>query len=270
MAGLNGAAVLITRPQAYADCLRDEVCRLGGRPIVFPTLGIEHCTQGLDDGSFTEHDLAIFISRNAVAAVAEYFKRTGGQWPESLRCAAVGGRTAAALRREFGARKVIAPTENYGASALMDHPSMQKIAGEKVIFFDGGGARSVLLVRMLEDKGCEVVTHAVVYNRVRPQSDASELKDALRSRGVDFIVLTSVEAADNLFDMLDKAFINELRHASVIAYSRRIQKALQPRGFENIFVSDVPSDETVIELMTRLWKQNDLRNRDSNNIADSC
>ncbi len=255
MVGLAGAVVLITRPAAYAEYLNNEVRRLGGRGMVFPTLAIEHCTDGLDEESFTGHDLAIFTSRNAVAAVADYLEQSAFEWPVSLRCAAVGNRTAEAARHTFNVDNVIAPTEYYGASALMAHQSIQNLVGQKVIFFDGGGPRSALLVCMLEDKGCKVVTHAVVYNRVRPPSDAGELQDIFTRDGVNFVVLTSVEAAENLIDMLDRAAVDALKRADMIVYSQRIEQALLQRGFDNTVVADMPSDDSVIELMSRLWEQ---------------
>ncbi len=260
MTDLAGATVLITRPERHAAYLRDEVRRLGGRPIVFPTLDIEHHTEGLERDSFTEHDLAIFTSKNSVAAVAEYLESADMMWPDSLECAAVGGNTAALARASFGIPQVIAPTEDYGAALLMRLQSMQNLTDRRVIFFDGGGARSVILIRLLEDAGCEVITHAVVYDRVRPDSDATELQDILIRDGVDFVVITSVTAADNLIDMLDKEFIDALKHACMIVYSSRIEQHLSERGFDQIVVAKLPSDQAVLTSMIR--RRSDRRSSD--------
>ncbi len=251
MTNLEGATVLITRPEVYSSYLSKEIKRLGGIPVVFPTLDVEYCTQGLDEESFNGHDLAIFTSRNAVAAVAEFLKQEGMNWPKSLRCAAVGNKTADAVRGAFDVGEVITPTKDFGGAELMTLESMQNLAGQRVIFFDGGGPRSVLLVNMLEDKGCKAVTHAVVYRRVRPPSDPRVLQSVLGQSGFDFVVLTSVSSSANLLEMLDIELVNELKRAVVIVYSKRIQQELEKQGFEQIIVSDIPSDDAVLEAMMR-------------------
>ncbi len=251
MTNLDGATVLITRPEAYSSYLSEEIKRLGGIPVIFPTLDVEYCTQGLDEESFNGHDLAVFTSRNAVAAVAEYLKREGMNWPKSLRCAAVGNKTADAVRGAFGVGEVIAPTKDFGGTALMTLESMQNLSGQRVIFFDGGGPRSVLLVGMLEDKDCMAVTHAVVYGRVQPPSDPSVLQSVLGESGVDFVVFTSVASSANLLEMLDTELVNKLKRAVVIVYSKRIQQELEKWGFEQIVVSEIPSDDAVLEAIIK-------------------
>ena len=251
MTNLDGATVLITRPEAYSSYLSEEIRRLGGVPVIFPTLDIEYCTQGLDEESFNGHDLAIFTSRNSVAAVAQFLKQEGIGWPKSLRCATVGNKTADAVREAFGIGEVIAPIKDYGGTALMTLESMQNLSGQRVIFFDGGGPRSVLLVGMLEDKDCRTVTHTVVYRRVRPPSDPRVLQSVLGQSGLDFVVLTSVASSANLLEMLDIELVNELKRAVVIVYSKRIQQDLERWGFEQIVVSDIPSDDAVLDAIMR-------------------
>ena len=142
------------------------------------------------------------------------------------------------------------------ATALMTLESMQNLSGQRVIFFDGGGPRSVLLVGTLEDKDCKAVTHAVVYRRVRPPSNPEELQRVLGQSGVDFVVLTSVASSANLLEMLDIELVNELKRAVVIVYSKRIQQELEKRGFEQIVVSDIPSDDAVLEAIMRVQRDN--------------
>ena len=254
MTDLDGATVLITRPEAYSSYLSEEIKRQGGIPVIFPTLDIEYCTQGLDEESFNGHDLAIFTSRNAVAAVVEYLKQEGMNWPKSLRCAAVGNKTADEVRGAFSVGEVIAPTKDFGGTALMTLESMQNLSGQRVIFFDGGGPRSVLLARMLEDINCKAVTHAVVYRRVQPPSDPKELQSVLGQSGVDFVVLTSVASSANLLEMLDIELVNEIKRAVVIVYSKRIQQELEKWGFEQIVVSEIPSDDAVLEAIMRMQR----------------
>ncbi len=244
---LSGTTVLITRPGEYAGYLDEKILELGGHSIVLPTLEVKHQTEGLDENSFTTHDLAIFTSRNAVAAVAEFIDRSKIPWPESLRCAAVGTKTAESVRTAFGVQNVIAPNERFGAEALMTLQTMQNLDGQRVIFFDGGGKRSALLVHMLRTKGCVVVTHAIVYERVRPQCSTDSLAQVLQDGGVDYAVVTSVAGTLNLVDMLEPKDVNALKSATMVAYSQRIAKELAVQGFEQIVVCQSASDDAAIE-----------------------
>ena len=244
---LSGTTVLITRPAKYATYLSDEIAALGGKPIVFPTLETIIQTDGLDVATLTRHDIAIFISRSAVAAVAEFIEGAGIQWPKSLRCAAVGNKTAQALRAALGVETIIVPDKDYGIEALMAMQTMQALTGQRVVFFDGGGSRSALLVDKLQARGCSVVTHVIVYERINPLANTSELVHALQQDGVDYVILTSLAAAANLIEMLNQECIRILKAACMIVYSERIAMELARQCFRQIVVSRSASDDAVIE-----------------------
>jgi len=249
---LAGQSVLITRPLQHAKYLRDKVAQLGGRPIVFPTLSICHQTQGLDQNSLTNHELAIFISRNSVAAVAEYFEQSSFSWPQSLKCAAVGDKTAQAIHLAFGVDEVVTPTEGYGIEALMCHPRMQHVTEQRIIFFDGGGERSVLLLGLLQNRGCGVVTHAIVYTRVNPNTDANPLISTLQRDGLDYAIFSSVTGAVNLLDLLDTESVRMVQSACMIVYSERIANQLACLGFKQIVIAPSASDYGSIEAILML------------------
>ena len=261
---LWGVSVLITRPRDYAAYLTDELCSFGAYAIQFPTLSVKLTTEGLDADSFMKHELAIFVSRNAVNAVVNYLKRTNLEWPATLKCAAVGEATAQLVQITLGIEEVIAPCEKMGAAALLNLPAMQDLNGRRVIFFDGGGARSHLLVNMLQARGCQVVTHAVVYQRVRPNSDTDQVIHQLEHSGVDFAVLTSVEGAANLLAMLDD-YRDHLRRTYMVVYSKRIAAYLKEQGFKRIIVPTIAGDDAVIEAIMKQrrktigddWSQDD-------------
>lgn len=264
---LNGATVLLTRPDAYTDFLSDNIRRLGGRPIALPTIEVRMTTEGLDRESFIDHDVAVFISRNAVSAVADFLKESGLDWPTSLKCVAVGNKTAQAIRDAFGVSDVIAPVEEYGAKALMEMESMKCLNGKRVIFFDGGGARSVAMVLMLEERGCARATHAVVYERMQSRCDTSELIRILDSRQLDFVVLTSVEGAANLIAMLDNEHVEILKNSCMIVYSKRIETYLMEQGFDSTVVARSASDHAVLESIVEKHKDRLLRITDAAKAA---
>lgn len=244
---LSGKTVLITRPGQYARYLSDKITELGGQSIIFPTVEVRLCMEGLDEAVFTRHDVAVFISRNAVAAVAEFFDQSGQIWPQSLQCAAVGNKTAHALRKTFGMQDVIAPSDNQGIQALMALDFMQNLTGRRVIFFDGGGARSVLLIRQLQAQRCAVVTHAIVYERLTPQRSPDSLAQILKHKGVDYVILTSVAGATNLLGLLNQECVKILKSIWMVVYSKRIAGYLASQCFKRIAISREASDDAAIE-----------------------
>lgn len=245
-ATLSGVTVLLTRPDAYSEYLKESIEQLGGHPIELPTIDIRFTTEGLDRECIASHDIAVFISRTAVAAVSDYMGQAGFDWPASLKCAAVGDKTAKAIRDAFGVSDVIAPAGEYGAESLMQLESMKNLSRKRVIFFDGGGARSVLMVLMLEDRGCRTVTHAVVYERMQSRCDVTELIQTLEAGRLDFAVFTSVEGAENLIAMLDFEYAESLKNSCAIVYSKRIETYLTGQGFNRVVVSEIASDDAAL------------------------
>ena len=122
-------------------------------------------------------------------------------------------------------------------------------------FFDGGGTRSAWLVDKLQARDCSVVTHAIVYERINPLANTSELAQALQQDGVDYVILTSLAAAANLIEMLNQECIRILKAACMIVYSERIAMELARQCFRQIVVSRSASDDAVIEAI--LLKQGD-------------
>ncbi len=253
---LSGQAVLITRPGQYADYLSMKITELGGQSIIFPTLEVRHRTEGLHEKTFSQHDVAVFISRNAVAAVAEFFDQSTETWPQSLQCAAVGSKTADAIRAAFGIQDVIAPSNDQGVQALMALDYMRNLTDRRVIFFDGGGARSALFIHELQGKGCAMVTHAIVYERLIPKRSADSLAHILKHQGIDYVILTSVAGASNLISLLNPECVKILKSAWMVVYSERIARQLADQEFERIAIARTASDDAAIEaiLSTQTYK----------------
>lgn len=249
--GLGGAVVLVTRPTEQASYLIEQIAALGGRPIALPTLEIDYVSDGLDTTCLTTHDLAIFISRNSVRSVSDFCDERKIDWPDSLKCAAVGEQTAKVAEVAFGIKGVLCPQSEYGIDALLDVEEMQSLEGQRVIFFDGGGDRSVRLIRALELRRCEKITHAIVYDRRKTDIDVDRFFKVEAIDAIDFVVITSVEGASNLLEMVGCKREQALRSACVVAYSERIRSFFEQKGFERIIVPSKSSDGAVLDVVLK-------------------
>lgn len=202
---LQGLGIVITRPQGTADAFAVELAAAGARPFLFPALAIED----LEDpaplqallAKLGHHDLAIFVSANAVEKGLEA-ARKAGDWPRHLRVAAIGELTAVALRNS-GFTEVISPTERFDSDALLEHPELQSVEGRNIIIFRGVGGRE-RLKEGLEARGARVA-YAECYRRSRPDTDPAPLLAAWDRNEIQVVGVLSGETLENFVEMIGAA-----------------------------------------------------------------
>ncbi len=109
------------------------------------------------------------------------------------------------------------------------------------------------LSRLLEGKGAEVVEIPTI--RITPPGDYAELDDALRRLpGVDWVVFTSTNAVDAVFDRLGKAGLDSraLHGTRVAAIGRSTARSLQDRGIAADLVASLSISEGLVQDMAAL------------------
>jgi uroporphyrinogen-III synthase len=245
---LQDLGVVVTRPahQAEGFCTRIEA--LGARAIRFPVLEILEPSDSaallaLID-RLSEFDLAVFISPNAVNKAMNLVKARGG-WPEGLRIAAIGQRSARELERH-GLKPDLRPGRRFDSEALLALPELQQVAGQRVVIFRGDGGRE-LLADTLRARGAEV-EYANAYRRGRPEVDNSRLLYHWSRGELDLITVTSVEGLHNLFDMVGKLGQVWLRKTPLVVGSARIAETVGDLGFADTpTVADDPGDESMLK-----------------------
>ncbi len=235
---LAGLSVVVTRPREQAADLARRLEQLGAKPLLFPLLEIEAVR---DEHLMREQlsrlkqaDIAIFISPNAVrhgmAAI-----RAGGGVPASVHIAAVGQASAKALR-ELGVVSVIAPTERFDSESLLALPELQRVAGKHVMIFRGDGGRE-LLGDTLRARGASV-EYVTCYLRRKPDTNVGEMIAAAPSA----ITVTSSEALDHLWDMLEKADRARLAGTPLFVPHERIATAARQQGWQHVVVTEAGDD----------------------------
>jgi uroporphyrinogen-III synthase len=180
---LQGRRVVVTRPEAQAGPLAEELERLGATPLVVPLIEIEPAEDleaALDDDE--RFDWLVVTSANAVGAALPPL-------PDDVRVAAVGPVTAAALCA-LGIEPAFVP-ERFAADAIVD--GLGSLEDKRVLLLQSDLA-SDQLAGELRERGA-AVTALRAYRTVPVERPADELA-ALRT--ADAVVLASGSAARSL------------------------------------------------------------------------
>ena len=228
---LAGRGILITRPAGQAEGLAGRVAKLGGTPILFPTLAIAPAADPVAlshvVGDLPDFDLAIFISPTSVDQVWPIILERHGGWPQGGKAAAVGQATARALAG-YGVRHVLAAEAGADSESLLALDRLKDVAGKRVLIVRGEGGRE-LIADTLRERGAQV-DYAECYRRVRPEADPALLLENWRAGGVAAVTVTSREVFANLAELLGEAGAPLLRSTPLFAPHERIAEAARRWG----------------------------------------
>jgi len=254
---LNGAHVLVTRPEHQAENLSRLIEQQCGIAVRFPTLEIV----SKDDTDQIKSKLAnldrfqwvIFISANAVnfalKANSGKIDRIPPPPPPFSKVgpggfAAIGQATAQAMKTA-GLPVDLVPEKGYNSEALLAMPQLQQVEGQNFLIVRGEGGREQLAAT-LRSRGAEV-DYLEVYKRVIPKIDSSPVIELLEQHRLDVIIVTSAEALQNLSFMLGEKNIKLLSLIPLVVVSDRIRCIATDMGFNRIIVADSPTDAAILE-----------------------
>lgn len=252
MLDLNGARILVTRPEHQANKLSQLITEHGGESVRFPALAIvEH-----EDSIGIQQKLAnldkfqwlVFISANAVNFAV---KANGGKIRQlsTQRIAAIGSSTAQALQA-VGLSVDVMPESSYTSEALLATEQMQHIDGQCFLIVRGMGGREEL-AEALRSRGAEV-DYLEVYKRIIPHMDNSHLLALLATNTLAVVTATSVEVLQNLLVMVGIGARQQLLKIPLVVVSERIRCVAVGLGFERIAVTEYPSDTAILETVATL------------------
>lgn len=244
---MNGAHVLVTRPEHQAENLSRLIEQQGGIAVRFPTLEIV----SREDADQIKNTLAnldglhwvIFISANAVNFA---LKANSGKIDRTkfVRFAAVGQSTAQAMKLA-GMPVDLVPENGYNSEALLAMPGLQQVEGQNFLIVRGEGGREQLATT-LRSRGAEV-NYLEVYKRIIPHIDSSPVAKLLAQHRLDVITVTSAESLKNLSLMLGENNNKLLSLIPLVVVSDRIRRIAADMGFNRITVTDSPIDTAILE-----------------------
>lgn len=236
---LSGLRVLVTRPAHQADALGDRLAAAGAEVSRLPLFAID---AGGDDAGLARrlreaHDAAgwIFTSTNAVRLAAE---RDPGPWPTAY---AIGPATAAALRA-LGRGAVEEPASGSSSEALLEHPALQAVSGQRWLIVTGENGREQL-ADTLGERGAHVDTIAL-YRRRPLDYDAEKVIAEVEL--ADVCVISSGEGLARLWAITPAASQASLLLQQLVVPSERVREQALALGFKAPLVPATPTDEDVL------------------------
>lgn len=247
---LNGARILVTRPEHQAENLCRLLAEAGGRAVRFPVLA----TAAITDGKIAEilatldkFQWLVFISANAVNFAVQ---ANGGKInPNQAAVAAIGQATASALR-QAGITVDLWPSPPYNSAALLAMEPMQQVNGQRFLIIRGDGGRDEL-ADSLRQRGARV-DYLEVYRRTMPTTDCSEVNALLTANQLDVVTVTSGEALQSLLTMIDRRYRPALLALPLVVISDRIKQIAAEMGFNRIAVANQASDVAILEAVTMM------------------
>lgn len=252
---LAGKTIVVTRPSGQATPLMAAITAAGGQPLFYPLLDIS----ALDDPSelravapqLAAYTLAVFISPNAVEHALPTLLAVA-DWPLSVRPAAVGPGTAAAL----AARAIpgcLLPATRYDSEGLLACPELAAsvIAGRRVLILRGDGGRE-LLADTLRQRGA-TVDCVSCYRRAGPPRPPAVLLAAWQTGRLDAITCSSSEGLRHLWAALDHSGRNHLQATPLFVPHPRIAEQAGLLGLQHIVLTG-PAEEGLIQsLLAYNW-----------------
>lgn len=248
-------AVLVTRPAPQAGKQRRLVAEAGAEPFLFPALEIlppedPPAAAAALRALLPKRDLAVFVSTNAVAHGLDLVPEAEA-WPV---CAAVGRRTAAALRGR-GIPRVLVPAQGFTSEALLALPELQHVAGKRVLIVRGPPGRE-LLAETLRARGAEV-DYFQAYRRRPPARPDLEVLARWCRRSPRYVLVSSNETLENLFHLAPEAMHPCLRRAGLVGPSARLGPLARRLGFTRPpRIADNATDEALLRTL-RAWMAED-------------
>ena len=241
--------VLITRPRHQSEAFGAALQAAGFEPVYFPVIEIRPLEDNtaLDRalGKIGCYDWLIFTSVNGVEMVRSRppFRLP---LPESLRVAAIGPKTASALR-EIGIQPFFVP-EEYVAEAIL--PGLGDLRGRWVLLPRAEIARKALPEAIARSGG---VAHEIAVYRTLPSAVDAQGLVAIAS-GVDVLTFTSPSTVQNFAEIIRREGLDPLSlpgNPRVACIGPITQKAARDEGFRVDIVAAEYTTEGLIEALSK-------------------
>ena len=249
-APLKGLAIVVTRPAGQAAGLAEAIRGAGGEAILFPTIDIRDAADaGALDRALDELDgaaWAIFVSPNAVEKT---FARLDRAWPASVRVAAIGPGTGAALA-QHGARGVLMPAQRFDSEGLLALPEFSAVAGARCVIFRGNGGRE-LIAETLAARGAKVKI-VECYQRALPAADAGPLLERWATGNIAALTFASSEGARNFMTLAGAAARPLAARTPAFVPHANIARTVARLGFRDVVETGAAQSDADAGLLAAL------------------
>lgn len=245
---LSGRRILITRAIEQAEATAEAVQQLGGEAVLFPCLQLQCLSRDVRREVEAYIDAEwLFTSRNGVTCVAETLGNDLAAYATGRRVAAVGEKTAEALRG-YGLTPSLVADE---ASQEGLWAAYQQLGlPEKLLFFRAEEGRD-MLSKALTDAGCQV-TMLPVYRSVCPSEDASEIRHQLCSGNIDAVLFGSPKTVRHYVQRIGDA--EAAGRPLLVAISQQVAEAAREAGLQVQLVAESASFQSMLEALASYFQ----------------
>ena len=248
--------VAITRPKDRAKKACEIVEKLGGTPVLAPTLDLEPVnSESLKElvERKDELDWIIFTSPTTIVSLNKFYP----DFLESLNCklAVIGNKTGK-LAEKNGLTVDLMP-EDFTAEGLIEEFEKRGITGKTIGIPRTASARPVLPEK-LEELGNEVIL-AEAYKSLFPMDEdaVKDLIGKIENREIDAITFTSPLTVENFFEIVDdKAKIARLLSENLltVCIGPITAKVLDKYDIAHIY-PDTYTVPDMMELLFKTWRE---------------
>ncbi len=250
---MSKPVVAITRPKDRAKKACDIVEKLGGKPILAPTLDLEPVnSESLKDlvKRKDELDWIIFTSPTTIVSLNKFYP----EFLKSLTCklAVIGNKTGK-LAEENGLTVDLLP-EDFTAEGLIEEFKKREITG-KVIGIPRTLSARPILPEELEKLGNTVIL-AEAYKSLFPMDEKAveELISKIENKEIDAITFTSPLTVENFFEIVeDKEKIARLLSENLLTVCIGPITAKVLKKYNITYIH--PDTYTVPDMMELLFKK---------------
>ncbi len=260
LAALN---ILVTRPAGQAGPLMAAIRAEGGQAFHYPVLTIteldpatdgqrrQQCKQLILDLDQFQH--IIFISANAVAFGMAWIHQYWPQLPIGIHWYGIGRKTSQQLANhgvevatlvDDGPATTELKSNAMNSEALLQHPLLQALSGQKVLIMRGVGGRE-FLSEQLSARGA-AVSYAECYRRACVERPEAELRELLTEHDIDISCVNSAESLSNLLTLAGDRGLADLQSRVLLVPGERVATIARETGFQQLQVADNASDSAML------------------------
>ncbi len=248
---LKDLRILVTRPEAQAAALMEQLRQAQAEPILLPTIKIvpppdsDPITNAIKN--IKSYQWLILTSSNGVNCFFDYLKEKelGPVDLNHLKTICVGPKTALAAKKRGFKGGLVA--KEYAAEGIIELFSGTDIKKQKILIPRALKARETL-PENLRKKGA-AVDIVPVYETIFPPESAPKLENLLDSGRIDIITITSDSAATNLIKNCPQKHLTTLKNIPTICIGPISAKAATKAGLNVKAVAEEYTAEGMIEAL---------------------
>jgi len=259
--------VIATRPQQQNSQWVQNLSRVGFEVLSIPMLAIEPIESGEECEAlkrcildFDQFHSVIFVSQNAVQYGCDWLDKYWPQPPVKTRFFAIGPKTASALRgrmQAWGATDIYLAEQSLTSEALLNHPLLQQVEGQKLLICRGLGGRTTL-ADVLSSRGAQV-SYCELYRRVYPAQSAALLMAQPLYPQRDILAVFSGETLLNAVELAQQCGLNEtILQLTLLVPSERVADQARRLGFTQVLCAANASEDEMLRALTARFIENDL------------